>query len=195
MRTVGVPRACMASALVLSVLLIGCGTGSDPAAAPGETDVPATSGPSTPAPAPPSPDSGTGPAAAAGGLCALLPAEPVELALAGKVTAAEAGVSLGRPYCRLTVDDSHWMDVGVAFESQEAWLELATKVGMTVEAVTGVGTQAWRGPGTALGGPGARFTAWAGDVSATMTIYGDGPEATLYAAAAEIATVALTSTP
>jgi hypothetical protein len=193
--TIGVPRAGAASLLVLSVLLSACGTAAaTPTPKPGATSVPTTPPVATPSAAPSSGGGGS-PAQAAGGLCALLPTEPVELALAGTVTKAEAGKSLGRPYCRLTVDDTHSIDVDGAFESQDAWLKLATQTGMTVEPVTGVGAQAWRAPGTALGRPGARFTAWGGGVSATVTIYSDVPEATLFQAAADIATAALTNKP
>ena len=56
-----------------------------------------------------------------------------------------------------------------------------------VEAVEGVGEEAYRAAGTALGGPGARFTAWADGIDVGVTVYSDVAQEVSFATARAIA--------
>jgi Protein of unknown function (DUF3558) len=127
--------------------------------------------------------------ASAAGLCALVPIDQVETAL-GMTT--DGGVDdesflSGGFTCRFTGDADHVLDVSTSEQTRDEWFEAIETVGLTDEEVTGVGEEAYRAPETALGGPGARFTAWADGFEVGVTIYSDEPQEVTFAAAQAIA--------
>ena len=89
--------------------------------------------------------------------------------------------------CRFTGDADHVLDVDASAQSRDEWFEAIETVGLTDEVVEGVGEEAYRAPETALGGPGARFTAWSNDYQVGVTIFSDEPQDVTFAAAPSIA--------
>jgi hypothetical protein len=126
-------------------------------------------------------------------LCALVPIEQVETAL-GMTTDGGVGDESflsGGFTCRFTGDDEHVLDVETSEQTRDEWFEAIETVGLTDEEVTGVGEEAYRAAETALGGPGARFTAWEGGREVGVTIYSDEPQEVTFAAAQAIAEAVL----
>ena len=128
-----------------------------------------------------------------GGLCSAVPIEQVELALGGSTDGGVGDDSsiFGGETCRFTLDDEHVLDVSASEQTRDEWFEAIETVGMTDEAVEGVGEEAYRAAETALGGPGARFTAWADGHEVGVTVYSDEDQATTFAAAQAIAEAVL----
>jgi hypothetical protein len=132
-------------------------------------------------------------AAASEGLCALVPIEQVELAL-GATTDGGVGdesIVFGGETCRFTADDEHVLDVSTSEQTRDEWFEAIETVGMNDEPVDGIGEEAYRAAETALGGPGARLTAWADGREVGITIYSDVDQETTFAAARAIAEAVL----
>lgn len=130
-----------------------------------------------------------------GGLCHLVPVEEVERALG---MSTDGGVGdhssiTGGETCRFTGDADHVVDVETSDQSRDEWFAAIETVGMTDETVAGVGEEAYRAAETALGGPGARFTAWAGGRVVGVTIYGDESQDFAFAAAQAIAVAVLSA--
>jgi hypothetical protein len=129
------------------------------------------------------------------GLCALVPIDQVETAL-GMTTDGGIGDEsflTGGFSCRFTGDDEHVLDVATSEQTRDEWFEAIETVGLTDEEVTGVGEEAYRAAETALGGPGARFTAWEAGNEVGVTIYSDQPQDVTFAAAEAIALAVLAS--
>jgi hypothetical protein len=129
----------------------------------------------------------------AAGLCAMVPIDQVDLALG---MSTDAGIDdesflTGGLTCRFTGDAEHILDVELSEQSHDGWLEAIETVGLNDEAVDGVGVEAYRAGGTALGGPGARFTAWSEGFDVGVTIYSDADQAVSFAAAQAIAEAVL----
>jgi hypothetical protein len=135
-------------------------------------------------------------AASADGLCAMAPIDQVETALG---MATDGGIGdesflSGGTTCRFTGDEEHVLDVSFSEQTRDEWFEAIETVGMTDEMVEGVGEEAYRAAETALGGPGARFTAWADGREVGVTIYSDEPQEVTFAAAEAIAVAILAAT-
>ena len=134
--------------------------------------------------------------ASADGLCLLVPIDEVETAL-GMTTDGgiddESFLSDGLT-CRFTGDDEHVLDVSFSEQTRDEWFEAIETVGLTDEEVTGVGEEAYRAAETALGGPGARFTAWTDGREVGVTIYSDESQDVTFAAAQAIAEAVLAGT-
>ena len=128
-----------------------------------------------------------------GGLCSLVPIDQVELALAASTDGGIGDESFltGGETCRFTADDEHILDVSTSEQGHDEWFESIETVGMTDETVEGVGEEAYRAAETAIGGPGARFTAWADGREVGVTIYSDEDQATTFDAAQAIAEAVL----
>ena len=129
-------------------------------------------------------------AAATGqGLCALVPIEEVETALGMATDGGVGDTSFlsGGETCRFTGDADHVLDVEASEQTRDEWFEAIETVGLTDEVVEGVGEEAYRAPETALGGPGARFTAWSNGHEVGVTIYSDESQDVTFAAAQAIA--------
>ena len=138
----------------------------------------------------------TGEAASADGLCAMVPIDEVETAL-GMTTDGGIGDESflsGGTTCRFTGDEEHVLDVSFSEQTRDEWFEAIETVGLTDEVVVGVGEEAYRAPETALGGPGARFTAWADGREVGVTIYSDEPQEVTFSAAQAIAVAILAAT-
>jgi Protein of unknown function (DUF3558) len=131
--------------------------------------------------------------AAGSALCALVPIDQVETALGMSTDGGiddESFISGGLT-CRFTGDEDHVLDVETSEQTRDEWFEAIETVGLTDEEVTGVGEEAYRAAETALGGPGARFTAWADGREVGVTIYSDEPQDVTFAAAQAIAEAVL----
>lgn len=128
-------------------------------------------------------------AAEATGLCAMVPMDQVVLALGMQTDGGvdDESILTGGLTCRFTGDAEHVLDVELAELSHDQWLEAIETVGLTDEMVEGVGEEAYRAAGTALGGPGARFTAWADGIDVGVTVYSDVDQEASFAAARAIA--------
>jgi len=122
-------------------------------------------------------------------LCDEVPIEQVELALGATTDGGVANDSVltGGQTCRFTADAEHVLDVETSEQSRDEWFEAIETVGLTDEEVTGVGEEAYRAAETALGGPGARFTAWEDGREVGVTIYSDAAQDVTFAAAEAIA--------
>jgi hypothetical protein len=79
------------------------------------------------------------------------------------------------------------LDVEASDQTRDEWFAAIETVGLTDEVVEGVGEEAYRAPETALGGPGARFTAWSNGHEVGVTIYSDESQEVTFAAAQAIA--------
>ena len=125
-----------------------------------------------------------------GGLCELLPLDQVEIALGAVAVEAEAEKSsLGMGHsCRVTVDEDTILDVNRSEkETLDEFKEAFEAVGLTDETVDGLGEFAYRAPGTALGGPGARLAVYTGERHIGITVYADISQATMFDASEAIA--------
>jgi hypothetical protein len=176
--------ACLALA---ATILAGCASGGGaPPQATNATSPRASAAPSRSA-------AETESTATGGGLCDLVPIEEVETAL-GMATDGGVGdesIAFGGETCRFTGDTDHVVDVETSEQTRDEWFEAIETVGLTDEVVEGVGEEAYRAAETALGGPGARFTAWADGHEVGVTIYSDQPQDVTFAAAQAIAEAVL----
>ena len=124
-----------------------------------------------------------------GGLCELLPLDQVEIALGAPAVEAEAkksSLGLGHS-CRVTVDEDTILDVNRSEkETLDEFKDAFEAVGLTDETVEGLGEFAYRAPGTALGGPGARLAVYTGERHIGITVYADGSQATMFDASEAI---------
>lgn len=178
-----IPRAFRAGApavLLLVLILAACG------GSPSTSEAEAAAGAASQAAAPDE-------AATSEGLCALVPIEHVELALGGSTDGGVGNESslTGGETCRFTADDEHVVDVSMSEQSRDEWLEAIETVGLNDEPVEGVGEEAYRAAETALGGPGARFTAWADGREVGVTIYSGVDQEISFAAAQAVAEAVL----
>jgi hypothetical protein len=118
-----------------------------------------------------------------GGLCELLPLDQVEIALGAAAVEAEAeksSLGLGHS-CRVTVDEDTILDVNRSEkETLDEFKDAFEAVGLTDETVEGLGEFAYRAPGTALGGPGARLAVYTGERHIGITVYAEGSQATMF---------------
>jgi hypothetical protein len=132
-------------------------------------------------------------AAADATLCDLVPLAQVEVALGAATDGGvgEDSVLTGGMTCRFTADADHVLDVSTSAQTRDEWFDAIDTVGMTDEEVAGIGEEAYRSAGTALGGPGARFTAWADGREVGVTIYSDVDQEVTFAAAEAIAEAVL----
>jgi hypothetical protein len=180
------PRTGALAGLVLALLVAACGTSATPTA---DNTVPPTTEAAQPSQAVSPEDGGE----AGGTLCDLAPIEQVELALGGTTDGGVADDSIltGGTTCRFTLDDEHVLDVSTSEQTRDEWFDAIETVGLTDEEVAGVGEEAYRAAGTALGGPGARFTAWADGREVGVTIYSDADQEVTFAAAEAIAQAVL----
>jgi len=181
------PRLGAPIAFVLALALAACGgsTASDPA-----TSTDGDSGADATEPAAAS-DSATDDET--GNLCAIVPSDQVETALGASHDGGVGDDSFltGGATCRFTVDADHVLDVETSEQTRDEWFEAIETVGLTDEPVEGVGEEAYRAAETALGGPGARFTAWSDGHEVGVTVYSDVEQATTFAAAQAIAEAVL----
>ncbi len=124
-----------------------------------------------------------------GGLCELLPLDQVEIALGAAAVDAEAeksSLGLGHS-CRVTVDEDTILDVTRSEkESLAEFKDAFEAVGLTDETVEGLGEFAYRAPGTALGGPGARLAVYTGERHIGITVYAAASQATMFEASEAI---------
>lgn len=124
-----------------------------------------------------------------GGLCELLPLDQVEIALGAAAVDAEAkksSLGLGHS-CRVTVDEDTILDINRSEkETLDEFKDAFEAVGLTDETVEGLGEFAYRAPGTALGGPGARLAVYTGERHIGITVYADGSQATMFDASEAI---------
>ena len=166
---------------VLMFALAACGGSS--------TQSPATGGDATPTAAGATDAESTEPAEETGTLCDLVPIDQVETALGATTDGGVGDTSFlsGGETCRFTADADHVLDVEMSEQSRDEWFESIETVGLTDEEVDGVGEEAYRAAETALGGPGARFTAWADGREVGVTIYSDVDQEVSFAAAQAIA--------
>ena len=179
-------RPGVVSAVTLSLALAACGGSTT------TTQAPSSGTASSAAAASDVPDASQ-PAETAGGLCDLVPIEQVETAL-GMTTDGGIGDEsflTGGETCRFTGDADHVLDVSTNEQTRDEWFEAIETVGLTDEEVTGVGEEAYRAAETALGGPGARFSAWADGREVGVTIYSDAAQEITFAAAQAIAEAVL----
>jgi hypothetical protein len=132
-------------------------------------------------------------AATGEGLCSVVPIEQVELALDATTDGGvgDESIVFGGETCRFTADDEHVLDVSTSEQTRDEWFEAIETVGMNDEPVDGIGEEAYRAAETALGGPGARLTAWADGREVGITIYSDVDQETTFAAARAIAEAVL----
>jgi hypothetical protein len=126
-------------------------------------------------------------------LCDLVPIEQVEAALGMSTDGGVADDSIltGGTTCRFTADADHVLDISTSAQTRDEWFDAIDNVGLTDEEVSGIGEEAYRAAGTALGGPGARFTAWAEGREVGVTIYSDTAQDVTFAAAEAIAAAVL----
>jgi hypothetical protein len=122
------------------------------------------------------------------GLCAMVPIDQVALALGMQTDGGvdDESILTGGLTCRFTGDADHLLDVELSELAHDQWVDVIETVGLNDEAVEGVGEEAYRAAGTALGGPGARFTAWADGIDVGVTVYSDVDQAVSFAAAQAI---------
>jgi hypothetical protein len=167
--------------LALALVLAACGGSTTSSAAP--SDPPAASQATAASDA----------AEAGGTLCDLVPTEQVETALGAATDGgvADDSVLTGGTTCRFTADADHVLDVSTSAQTRDEWFDAIETVGLTDEEVTGIGEEAYRAAGTALGGPGARFTAWADGREVGVTIYSDAAQDVTFAAAEAVAAAVL----
>jgi hypothetical protein len=174
--------------LALTLVIAACG-GSAPSAPAGDASSDGSGGGA--------PTAAVGEAAAVndtvltreGGLCELLPLDQVEIALGAVAVEAEASKSsLGLGHsCRVTVDEETILDVNRSEkETIDEFKEAFEAVGLTDETVEGLGEFAYRAPGTALGGPGARLAVYTGERHIGITVYAEGSQATMFEASEAI---------
>jgi hypothetical protein len=124
-----------------------------------------------------------------GGLCELLPLDQIEIALGKSAVSAEASKSsLGLGHsCRVVADDQTLIDINRSdIETLDEFKVTFDKVGLTDETVDGLGEFAYRAPGTALGGPGARLAVYTGERHIGVTVYAEGTQATMFDASEAI---------
>jgi hypothetical protein len=180
------PRSLVSFAVVL--LLAACSGTAGTSDASDTPLTPSSDGAQATEPASDEEGSATG-----GSLCDLVPVDQVELALGGSTDGGVGKDSTltGGQTCRFTADDEHVLDVSSSEQTHDEWLEAIETVGMNDEAVTGVGEEAYRAAETALGGPGARFTAWANGTEVGVTVYSDVDQETTFAAAQAVAEAVL----
>jgi hypothetical protein len=184
--------------LGLAFVLAACGGSTvssanstgDGAAANDAVDQTTEPAPSTDAAESAADDSATG-----GSLCDVVPIEHVELALGGGTDGGVASDSFltGGESCRFTADAEHVVDVSTSEQTRDEWFQAIETVGLTDEAVVGIGDEAYRAAETALGGPGARFTAWADGFEVGVTIYSGVDQEISFAAAEAIAVAVLSA--
>jgi hypothetical protein len=184
-------RAWAGAALVAALVLAGCGpapVGDGPSAAPSASQPAPSSDPGAS-----ETDATTDTGENGGTLCDQVPIEEVELALGGTTDGGVADDSIltGGTTCRFTVDDERILDVSTSEQSRDEWFDAIEIVGLTDEEVIGIGDEAYRAAGTALGGPGARFTAWADGREVGVTVYSDADQEVAFAAAEAIAQAVL----
>jgi hypothetical protein len=114
----------------------------------------------------------------------------VEAALGMAAVSAEAEKSspgLGHS-SRVVANDETLVDVTrTGEETLDEFKEKYETVGLTDETVEGLGAFAYRAPGTALGGPGARLAVYTGERHIGVTVYAHGDQATMFEAAEAIA--------
>ena len=180
-------RSWAAAALVTALVLAACGPaafGDGPSVAPSASQPALTNDPGASQPAATTETGETG-----GTLCDEVPIEQVELALGAATDGGVANESVltGGETCRFTADADHVLDVETSEQSRDEWFEAIETVGLTDEEVTGVGEEAYRSAETALGGPGARFTAWEDGRQVGVTIYSHAAQDVTFAAAQAIA--------
>lgn len=177
-------RAGASAALLLVLILAACG--GSPSTSTAASEAEAAAGAASQAAAP-------NEAAASEGLCSLVPIEHVELALGSSTDGGVGNESslTGGETCRFTADDEHVVDVSMSEQSRDEWLEAIETVGLNDEPVEGVGEEAYRAAETALGGPGARFTAWADGREVGVTIYSGVDQEISFAAAQAVAEAVL----
>lgn len=187
--TLAKPLATISTLFLLT--LSACGGGGDTSQAASSSD--AANGGAASLPAASADAAAASEAASVEGLCILVPIDQVETAL-GMTTDGGIGdesfLNDGLT-CRFTGDDEHVVDVSFSEQTRDEWLEAIETVGLTDEEVTGVGEEAYRAPETALGGPGARFTAWSDGREVGVTIYSDESQDVTFAAAQAIAEAVL----
>jgi hypothetical protein len=122
-------------------------------------------------------------------LCELLPLDQVEIALGAAAVEAEAeksSIGLGHS-CRVTVDEDTILDITRSEkETLDEFKDAFEAVGLTDETVEGLGEFAYRAPGTALGGPGARLAVYTGERHIGVTVYADVSQATMFDASEAI---------
>jgi len=183
-------RIVLSSLAVLVLTVAACGGSAIPAGQPGNDNTsPAAS--TTAAPAAPA-EAATEDTVlvAEGGLCELLPLAPVETALGMAAVSAESeksSLGLGHS-CRVVANDKTLVDVTRSGEETlDEFKEKFETVGLTDETVEGLGAFAYRAPGTALGGPGARLAVYTGERHIGVTVYAEGDQATMFEAAEAIA--------
>jgi hypothetical protein len=181
--------------LALVLALAGCGGAAD---TPDEADATDASMASQSAAASDDPTAGDDAVASedggeAAGLCAIVPIDQVETALGMSTDGGVDDESFlsGGFTCRFTGDADHVLDVETSDQTRDEWFEAIETVGLTDEEITGVGEEAYRAAETALGGPGARFTAWSNGHEVGVTIYSDEPQEVTFAAAQAIAEAVL----
>ena len=167
--------------LAIGFILAACGAGTPTAT---ESEASTSAAAST---------SAESSAAEAAGLCAMVPVDQVDQALGMQ---SDGGVDdesflTGGLTCRFTGDAEHILDVGLSEQAHDEWLEAIETVGLNDEPVEGVGGEAYRAAGTALGGPGARFTTWSDGLDVGVTIYSDVDQSVSFAAAQAIAEAVL----
>jgi hypothetical protein len=184
-------------AALLIVALAACGGGSTDASqdAAADSDTAAGTVPAETSDEPAASEA-SNETASADGLCAMVPIDQVETAL-GMTTDGGIGDESflsGGTTCRFTGDAEHVLDVESSEQTRDEWFEAIETVGLTDEVVEGVGEEAYRAAETALGGPGARFTAWADGREVGVTIYSDEPQEVSFAAAEAIAAAVLAAT-
>jgi hypothetical protein len=125
-----------------------------------------------------------------GGLCELVPIELAEQALGAPIVSAEAeksSLGLGHS-CRITVDEDTELTLSRSEkQTRDEFEEAFEAVGLTDEVVKGLGEAAYRAPGSALGGPGARLAVFTGERHITVAVYADGDQAAMFDASEAIA--------
>lgn len=185
------PMATLATLLALTLAACGGGTDASQSESPATSEGGAASLPAAGSDAPAASE-----AAGAAALCVLVPIEQVETALDMSTDGGIGDESFlsGGTTCRFTGDEDHVLDVSFSEQTRDEWFEAIETVGMTDEVVTGVGEEAYRAAETALGGPGARFTAWTDGREVGVTIYSDESQDVTFAAAQAIAEAVLAAT-
>ena len=125
-----------------------------------------------------------------GGLCELVPIELAEQALGAPIVSAEAeksSLGLGHS-CRITVDEDTELTLSRSEkQTRDEFEEAFEAVGLTDEVVKDLGEAAYRAPGSALGGPGARLAVYTGERHITVAVYADGDQAAMFDASEAIA--------
>ena len=125
-----------------------------------------------------------------GGLCELVPIELAEQALGAPIVSAEAeksSLGLGHS-CRITVDEDTELTLSRSEkQTRDEFEEAFEAVGLTDEVVKGLGEAAYRAPGSALGGPGARLAVYTGERHITVAVYADGDQGAMFDASQAIA--------